>query len=104
MPFFGLVDRNPRRCGVLGVDVHLLVVYASGSIPSKDRGEADSPLWVSMGTSGDHGSTTVWTVVETCTAIVVTGFGFSFFVNGGTTVDCLAGWANMMVDSAVGRV
>ena len=103
MSFFGLVDRNPRRGGILSVDVHWW--WSIRQVLSvKVVREAGSPLWVSMGTSGDHGSTTVWTVVETCTAIVVTSLGFSFFVNGGATVVCFGGWANMFVDIAVERV
>ena len=38
---------------------------------------------------------TVWTVVETWTAIVVTCLGFSWVVGGSVEVLCLAGWANM---------
>lgn len=99
MAFFGFIDRQPGWCGVLGVDAHRWLDRSKTCVRScpstEQREKADSPLRDSMGEPGGHGSMTVWTVVETWTAIVVTCLGFSLVVDGGVEMLCLAGWANM---------
>ena len=51
------------------------------TLPFQMRERRCSPLRASLGTSGDHGSVTVWTVVETYTAIAATCLEGSGFVN-----------------------